>query len=254
MEEVVTRRLYTPDVDLTALLPIAAPIAVVFGALATLFGVWLTQSNNRKLKKMELEHNQKLKEMELEQQRELRLIDLRADAARLVRAERRAVYLEVMRIFSNVINFWLSLREYGIEDNYPELSQAAQNQAKAYVSLLPELHMCGSDELRRRSRNLIATLSRCSEVLEESAEAEVIDPSDEQEVEAGWQRAVDAALQEYDNHDVNKMYWDLVAQIKDEMGSLTLRSDFGSDPAQGDVQEQRGEVETSARTGSADPT
>ncbi len=238
--------------DTNTLIALAAPIVALIGSIATLIGVRFTLRNNRKLKEMELEHSQKLKEMELEHQLELRQLELRSDAARLVRAERRSVYLELLRMLSNVLNFWLNLREYGVEEDYPERSREVQAQINAYAALLPELTMCGSDELRRKSRRLVAALYNCTEVLLDAAEAQVTNLSDKEEFEAGWQRAVDAALQEYDDHEVTKLYREVMTQIKDEMGSLVLQSDFAPERDQSDMREQGRKVEAPAETGSTD--
>jgi hypothetical protein len=58
----------------------------------------------------------------------------------------------------------------------------------------------------------------------EAAETEVTDLDDTQEFEAAWQRAVDAALQEYDEHQIDDKYKEMVDQIREEMGSLVPQS------------------------------
>jgi hypothetical protein len=68
--------------DYSTLIALAAPVVTLIGSVAALFGVWLTQMNNRKTKLIELEHNRELKEMELEHNRKLKLLDLREQTAR----------------------------------------------------------------------------------------------------------------------------------------------------------------------------
>jgi hypothetical protein len=152
-------------------------------------------------------------------------MELRQDAARLIRAERRAVYLKMFQILADIMNFWLHLREYGIEDDYIKNSRYVHTRTQEYNNLLPELQICGSVEIRRQSKSLIATFTECSEVLLERAEVEVKEFEVTEKFEAQWQRALDATLKVYESENVNEKMKELVRQIKREMGDLVLEGD-----------------------------
>lgn len=213
------------NISLPELSTFIAVLSVLAVPVATLIGVAVTQRNNRKTKQLELEHNRELKEMELEHQRELRLQELRQEASRLVRSERRTVYLEMLRSLAVPWHFWLDLRKYGIEEDYEERSRNVQAHMTSYAGLLPELQLCGSAQVRRKSRELLTAFTECSEVLADTAEEEVEEFEDEEKFEAQWQNALDKALQVYDERNVNKKYRELVSHIREEMNSLALEND-----------------------------
>jgi hypothetical protein len=213
------------NISLPDLSTIVTVLSVLAVPVVTLIGVAITQSNNRKTKRLELEHNRELKEMELDHQSELRHLELRQQASRLVRAERRAVYLEMLRNLASPWHFWMDLREYGIEDNYVERSREVQAYITSYAALLPELQLCGSAEVRRKSRELLAGFTECLEALADTAEEEVTEFDDDEKVEAQWQKALNSALQVYDEQRIDKKYRELISQIRDEMSDLALEVD-----------------------------
>ena len=120
----------------------------------------------------------------------------------------------------------MDLREHGFEDNYVERSREVQAHMTSYAELLPELQMCGSGEVRRKSRELLVAYTECSEVLVDTAEVEVTEFDDDEKFEAQWQRALDSALQVYDEQGIDKKYRELVGQIRDEMNNLALETDL----------------------------
>lgn len=213
-----------PDFNISfpELSTIVAVLSVLAVPVATLIGVAVTQRNNRRTKQLELEHNRELKELELEYQKVLRLLELRQEASRLVRTEKRAVYLEMLRDLAVPWQFWMDLREYGIEDNYNERAREVQGYMTSYAALLPELQLCGSAEVRRKSREILRAFTECSETLTETAEAVVREFDNDAVFEAQWQQALDSALQLYEERDVDKKYREHVNQIRDEMNNLAL--------------------------------
>jgi hypothetical protein len=209
---------------MNALVPLAAPIVTLIGSIAALFGVWLTQKNNRETKLIELEHNRKLKEVEVEQQTEMRLIELQQEASRLFRSERQELYLELLTAIRPVRMFFRNVEnaiQGGEQRQYAErLYEGLEN----YEALTPELEMSASTEVRHRADVYLRALYSCYQVLPEEEYY-----SEDEQVR---REAAVRVTQRHKEEGVEEKYTQLLEQIRGEMAHFALHPNLMLDPAE----------------------
>lgn len=85
---------------------VSATVSVMVVPITTLLGVWITQRNNRKTKRMELEANHDLKMIELGEQKES-----------TKRQEMREVYLELLRAYRMSVQYAAQMGYMGLWAN-----------------------------------------------------------------------------------------------------------------------------------------
>ncbi len=197
----------------TIIIVVSATVSVVVVPITTLFGVWITQRNNRETKRTELEANRDLKMLELEEQSES-----------TKRQERREVYLELLRAYRMSV-------QYAAQMGYMVLGQQLQVDIKTvdearerFRRLIPELEIVGSEEVRDLSQELYTATAKCNDVMYVESEKRFAtfdqlgrQPSPQQKAVI-WQEVSSEVQKVYEGMNIENLYAQLRTQIRKELG------------------------------------
>jgi hypothetical protein len=138
---------YRSEVKMTE---IGTLITVLATPIAALIGVAIAQWNNRKTKRMELEDNRKLK-----------LIELREQMAKLIREEKREVYLEILRAYRTAMKYWRQMGEWSLIDTLQVDSERIVEVHKSFQDLIVQAELVATAPIYDLTRKLHEAMERC---------------------------------------------------------------------------------------------
>lgn len=183
--------------------------AALITAIATLIAVSISQKHNR----------------------ELKIIELREETARMIRQEKREVYLEVLKSNKMAVQYAVQLGYMSLGQQLrvdPDALDAASNK---FEELIPEIEIVASREIYDLSQRLYQATSACMDTMYRENERYFEEfarrhpdqdrPSSEQ-AKAIWEKVRARVQEEYEKQGIDRLYHQLRSQIREELGFLAL--------------------------------
>lgn len=240
--------------DYSTLIPFAAPAVTLIGAIAALFGVWLTQKNNRETKLIELEHNRELKEMELEHNRKLKLLDIREQTARTIRGEKREAYLELLRAYRITVGYTVFMGEMSVGQDIAIKVNKIKEALERLQGLMSDLDLVASPKIRDLAQKLYVATARCQDVMYRENErlfnenANLLDRGRHSQEELSataesiWKQVQAEVQKAFEEQGVHELFGQLRNQTREELGIMAIDPKLVPPPEE--LEELRREINT----------
>lgn len=198
-------------------------LSVLAVPITALFVMGVSQWNARKTKRIELESNRKLK-----------LIELREQTAKMIREEKREVYLDVLRAYRTAVKYWKQMGEWSLRETLQVDSERIVEVHKSFQELIVQAELVASAPVYDLARRLNEAMDRCwqthynvnERLFKENAQlldSQTRSPEQIQAAhEAIWEQVRAEIKKVFEEQNTEQLYVSLRNQIRSELGFLSL--------------------------------